>query len=222
MAHHRCMDDGEKKDAMMGLEHDEGHKAKEEDVLCECGKCVAPCAEEGIQLYPLRDVKDSQWMKQVVREHLVCVRQSPVAGLGVFATVDLKAKSRLAYYRGECMTDTEIKKRYGKNAAVCAYTLHLPFARDVKKGAYKRINIDALIPSRSNWTRFVNSCSGIRTAKGTCMQPNCQFTTNGILMTRRHIKAGDELFVSYGTGYTASLRAMSQARNAAEGGKEKK
>jgi len=190
--------------------------AKSKDTDKDMDTCRCDAIKEGadspLPKFPVRNVKDSQLMSRVLTEHMVCIRKSEVAGMGVFATTDLKCGMRLAYYRGEMMTATELGKRYGSGAQAFLYTLEGEGANDVREKY--RTMIDGLVPARSNWARFVNSCSGQRNPLTKArLQPNCVFTTNAIIKTRRRIFAGEELFVSYGTEYTKWLRTLQKQNN---------
>lgn len=105
------------------------------------------------------------------------------AGKGVFAVVDLPAKRVLGWYRGVLLTQAQFDALYGP--APPTYVL------DVGRGKY----VDAVDTAHRNWTAMVND------ARGTGRRPNCVFTAAGSVKTTRPIKAGEELFISYGAGY---------------------
>lgn len=105
------------------------------------------------------------------------------AGNGVFAVVALPAKRVLGWYRGVLLTQAQFDALYG--------TAHPTYVLEVGTGKF----VDAVDPAHRNWTAMVND------ARGTGRRPNCVFTAAGSLKTTRPIKAGEELFISYGAGY---------------------
>ena len=128
-----------------------------------------------------------------VEDNVIEIRPSniPNAGNGVFAKQDIKSGDMLGYYRGEALTDDQFNKRF-KDKEYGAYVL------TVKNGT---INVDAEKRGH-NWVSRVN------TPRGTTMKTNIWWDDNGRVFAKRNIKAGEELFVSYGAAY---LRGFDRA-----------
>jgi len=124
--------------------------------------------------------------EKYVEENLIEIRPSniPNSGNGVFAKQDIKSGNMLGYYRGEALNADQFSRRF-KDKEYAAYVLA------VKNG---KINVDAE-KKGYNWVSRVN------TPRGTTMKTNIQWNDNGRVFAKRNIKAGEELFVSYGSAY---------------------
>lgn len=125
-----------------------------------------------------------------VEKSLIEMKESgvPGAGTGVFAKKDIPVNTDLGFYRGEHLTDTEFEKKFS-DAGLGTYVLTLDDPSDSKKKFY----VDGL--KRGNWTSRINS------PKGTLNKANIVFYTDGRVVSKRNIKAGEELFVGYGPKY---------------------
>ena len=121
-----------------------------------------------------------------VEDNFIEIRQStiPNAGNGVFAKQNINSGDMLGYYRGEALTPDQYNKRF-KDKLYAAYVL------PVQNGT---INVDAE-KNGYNWVSRVN------TPRGTNMKTNIYWDDNGHVYAKRNIKAGEELFVSYGAAY---------------------
>lgn len=112
----------------------------------------------------------------------------PGAGKGVFAKKDIPNNTDLGFYRGEHLTDKEFETKFS-NAGLGTYVLTLDEPSDNNKKFY----VDGL--KKGNWTSRINS------PKGTTNKANIVFYTDGRVVSKRNIKAGEELFVGYGPKY---------------------
>ena len=126
-----------------------------------------------------------------VEQNMVEVRESgiPGAGLGVFAKQPIASGRELGYYRGEILTSYEIYTRYVAQGYTTVYVLVVTDPTD----ANNVLNVDA--SEHYNWTSRINS------PKGANKKPNVYFHKDGRVFAKRNIKAGDELFISYGRTY---------------------
>jgi SET domain-containing protein len=128
--------------------------------------------------------------EKYVEKDLIEMRPSsiPGAGTGVFAKNDIPANTQLGYYRGEHLSAEEFENKF-RDAGLGTYVLTLEDPEDKTKNFY----VDGL--KKGNWTSRINS------PKGTLHKANIIFYTNGTVVSRRNIKAGEELFVGYGPKY---------------------
>lgn len=104
------------------------------------------------------------------------VRPSPVHGLGLFATQDIKAGVRLSDFKGTEMTLQEFKAKYGNDTRFC-YSM-------------RRINRIIDGKNEDNPSRYCNESS----------TPNVCLKRRG-LYTCSPVTAGDELLLSYPKTY---------------------
>ena len=135
-----------------------------------------------VKLYP--DFAETQ-DEIDIKNNYIEIRKSniPGAGNGVFAKKDIKAGTKLGIYRGERLTGKELDDRYAETGC-SIYVL----------GLEGGINVDAS-GKHYNWISHVNA------SKGTCKKPNIYWDTKGRVFAKRNIKAGDELYASYGADY---------------------
>lgn len=124
----------------------------------------------------------------------VKVKASAVAGAGqgVFATQDFKKNKKINIYVGENLDRDVLDARYGEGATPSPYAM---------EGAGDVEYIDAAC--RRGLASIINA------TKGTGKQANVRFgvdaNNNVAVYTRRRIKKGDELLVSYGPAYWKSM-----------------
>ena len=104
------------------------------------------------------------------------VQESPVNGLGLFATQDILTDVRLSDFKGTEMTFREFKEKYGKDTRYC-YIM-------------KRINRIIDGKGVDNPSHYCNESA----------TPNVCLKKKG-LYTCSPVKAGDELFLSYPRNY---------------------
>lgn len=115
------------------------------------------------------------------------------AGLGLFASADLRKNTLLGKYAGEELTAAQTAARYGTDSKGCPavppqYVLLLPGQR----------YIDASDPSRGNALRYINHAPA--------KQANCRYTEAGNVRTTKAVKAGSELLANYNRGHSRFLR----------------
>jgi len=99
----------------------------------------------------------------------------PGAGFGVFANRDFPAKKLIGCYVGRACVDKDEAVKNGD------------YALEVCTGA---CTIDGAVCG--NWTAYINDQERCH---------NVRFNENGEIWTRRAIKSGEELFMSYGPSY---------------------
>ena len=121
------------------------------------------------------------------------VKNSAIHGKGVFATRTLRPPLVLAKYAGEVLTAAQLNERYPP-------PLHPAYVLQVGSRF-----IDS---SRcgGNWTRFIND------SHGTTLKNNCRFNKAGNIELTRKVEEGEELLVSYGAGFWASMRAEEESK----------
>ena len=109
------------------------------------------------------------------------MRPSPVHGTGLFAKVDIPRNEIIAdYTRAEPLTREAFLSRY-------------PSGRASHVAKVGNIYYDA-----RNLKRIVGGALN-RHSKG---RNNCRLSGGGKVVTRRSIRAGEELFMAYGRGYS--------------------
>jgi hypothetical protein len=128
--------------------------------------------------------------EQYVKKEVIEMRPSsvPGAGTGVFAKKDIATNTDLGFYRGEHLTDKQFEKKFA-DIGLGTYVLTLDEPSDPKRKFY----VDGL--KKGNWTSRINS------PKGTTNKVNIVFYADGRVISKRNIKAGEELFVGYGPKY---------------------
>ena len=143
--------------------------------------------ESEMRLFP--DFPKTANEKYVERE-MIEMKPSgiPGAGTGVFAKKDIPVNTDLGFYRGQHLTDEEFQTKFS-DAGLGTYVLTLDEPSDSNKKFY----VDGL--KKGNWTSRINS------PKGTANKVNIVFYTDGRVVSKRNIKAGEELFVGYGPKY---------------------
>lgn len=104
------------------------------------------------------------------------VRESPIHGMGLFATENIPAKTRLSIYDGEEMTLKEFRIRYGND------TRHTYSMR--------RINKIIVGKGRDNPSHWCNESK----------EPNVCMMKRG-LYTLRDVVKGEEMTLKYPLGY---------------------
>jgi SET domain-containing protein len=112
----------------------------------------------------------------------IVVKQSsiPGAGKGVFATRDIEQGVTIGEYTGELVNMSEIRE-------------HGKYAWSLRNGQA----VDAVDPEKSNWLRYINDH---RTEEGNNLAIY-EHDNKVYYQTKRPIKKGSELFVSYGENY---------------------
>jgi SET domain-containing protein len=129
-------------------------------------------------------------LEKNVESNIIEIRKSsiPNSGNGVFAKQDIPAATELGYYRGEGLDLDEFNKRHGAKG-IGNYVLTLTDSSYPNNTVY----VDG--EHKGNWTSRMNS------PRGTDKRPNVAFYDDGRVVAKRNIKAGEELFVGYGSRY---------------------
>ena len=104
------------------------------------------------------------------------IKESPIHGLGVFATERLTPNMKLAEYTGDRYTLKEFKAKYGKNISYCYVA--------------RRANYILCAKEKRNIITFVNES----------ITPNT-YIKRKILYPLRVIEKGEELFLRYADDY---------------------
>ena len=116
------------------------------------------------------------------------VRESPIQGLGAFATRHIPAGTRLVEYAGERLTPAESEARYPDEPGVRHHTFLFAFDYEADDGTWVDVVVDASV--HGNAARFLNhSCD-----------PNCDVVVDGgrlWIETVRDVAAGEELAYDY-------------------------
>ena len=114
------------------------------------------------------------------------------AGQGVFATQDFKKNKKINIYVGENLDQDVLDARYGEGSTASPYAM---------KGAGDVEYIDAAC--RRGLASLINA------TKGTNKKANVRFgvdsKNNVAVYTKRRIKKGDELLISYGSQYWKNM-----------------
>jgi len=125
------------------------------------------------------------------KSEYVVVKKSPTHGRGVFAKVDIKKGTRIADYKGDEMTMSEFKSKYGDDTR---YTYSLGVMPRFKVGAQKKII------SGKNKPYLTQNLSHYMNEKDT---PNVEYKNRGVF-AKKDLKAGEELFLRYPKNYPRS------------------
>lgn len=118
----------------------------------------------------------------------------PGAGKGLFTKRDIKKGERFVEYLGEVITEAELDRRAENDIYGYAFFI------SKKKCIDAYYQPDAL-------ARYANDAKGIVRIKG--IKNNCCYTIwkqRGWIQAERNIKAGEEIFVSYGAEYWKDIR----------------
>ena len=125
----------------------------------------------------------------------LAIKQSAIAGSGkgLFTMVEIPKNTRIAQYTGQVKTDAE----YGEKES--GYGISIPGGKVID--AYS---------TQHGIARYANDCRSANIKKGECKGSNARFSsstrdgkTSVWLTSTKRIKAGGEIFVSYGRGYWA-------------------
>ncbi len=110
------------------------------------------------------------------------LKDSPIDGLGIFATIDIPAGTNLGKYEGKYMRHTEFKPIYGNDITYCYF----------KRRTWEYI----VAKDERNWITYVNDGVHNQSIKkvNVCLKDWCCFTT-------QPIKAGEEILLDYGRYY---------------------
>lgn len=118
----------------------------------------------------------------------------PNAGKGLFTKRDIKKGERIVEYLGEVITEAELDRRAEND--IYGYAFYIS----------KRKCIDAYYTPEA-YARYANDAKGLVRIKG--VTNNCCYEVwknRGWISAEKDIKAGSELFVSYGAEYWRDIR----------------
>ena len=120
--------------------------------------------------------------------------QIPGAGKGLFTKRDFKKGERILEYLGEIITDAECDIRAEKDQY--GYIFYIS-----KKKCVDAYNTPEAL------ARYANDAKGLTKVKG--LNNNCCYAiykNSGWIKAEKNIKAGAEIFVSYGAEYWRDIR----------------
>ena len=118
----------------------------------------------------------------------------PNAGKGLFVKRDVKKGERIVEYLGEIITEKELDKRAEKD--IYGYAFYINRNRC----------IDAYYTPEA-LARYANDASGLVKVKGLSNNACYEIWKNrGWITAEKDIKAGSEIFVSYGKEYWKDMR----------------
>lgn len=118
----------------------------------------------------------------------------PGAGKGLFTKVPFKKGERIIEYLGEIITEAQLDKRAENDIFGYAFFVS------------KRKCIDAYYVPEA-LARYANDAKGLTRVEG--LKNNCSYAiwkNRGWIEAERDIKAGEEIFVSYGAEYWKDIR----------------
>lgn len=118
----------------------------------------------------------------------------PGSGKGLFTKRDIKKGERIIEYLGEIVTEVELDRRAEND--IYGYAFYIS----------KRKCIDAYY-TPDELARYANDAKGLTKIKG--ITNNCCYVVyknSGWIKAEKNIKAGAELFVSYGAEYWRDIR----------------
>ena len=135
---------------------------------------------------------------EVVDPALLFVKEStlPNCGKGLFTKVDIKKGSLIVEYKGEKITWAEGLKRNENHAFQSPYLFYIT-AKNCIDAEY---TLDAL-------ARYANDAKGHTKVKG--LTNNAEYAVIKrvpYIMATKNIKAGEEIFVSYGDDYWKAMK----------------
>lgn len=156
-----------------------------------CDRCTAPRKAGGRCTRRTCKVGPMCWQHTRLLAGLAVKKSGlPGAGDGLYAHRAFPARSFVSKYTGERLTPAEVNARYPGDA-VAPYVLQVGRNRFVDARA-----------TNSGPARYANDCRAPDRRARRCQGNNTQFRRNGDLATMsRPVRAGDELFVSYGREY---------------------
>lgn len=118
----------------------------------------------------------------------------PKAGKGLFTKRDIKKGERIVEYLGEIITEAELDRRAEND--IYGYAFYIS----------KKKCIDAYYTPEA-LARYANDAKGIVRIEG--IKNNCCYEiwkNRGWIKAEKNIKAGEEIFVSYGAEYWKDIR----------------
>ncbi|MCW3084349.1 MAG: hypothetical protein JWP12_1715 [Bacteroidetes bacterium] len=118
----------------------------------------------------------------------------PNSGKGLFTKRDVKKGERIVEYLGEVITEAELDIRAEKD--IYGYAFYIS----------KKKCVDAYY-TPDELARYANDAKGITRIPG--LNNNCSYEiwkNRGWIKAEKNIKAGDEIFVSYGHEYWRDIK----------------
>jgi uncharacterized protein len=137
-------------------------------------------------------------LSQVEKYLRVKKSQIPGAGKGLFTSVNITKGTRIAEYKGKKRKWIDAKHEDGYNG----YLMRVS----------RSIVIDAL-PAVHTVGRYANDARGFARIKG--ITNNSEYVSEGnrcFIEATKHIKAGEEIFVSYGKEYWDLMRKIQKKK----------
>jgi SET domain-containing protein len=136
---------------------------------------------------------------EVVDPAFLFVKEStlPNCGKGLFTKVDIKKNMLIVEYQGEKITWAEGLKRNENHAFQSPYLFYI----SPKNCIDAEYTLDAL-------ARYANDAKGHTKVKG--LNNNAEYAVIKrvpFIMATKNIKAGEEIFVSYGEDYWKAMKA---------------
>jgi hypothetical protein len=122
----------------------------------------------------------------------------PEAGKGLFTRIDIARGTRIVEYKGILKPWAKVKHLDGYNG----YLMRVN----------RNVAIDAL-PAVSTFGRYANDAQGFGRIRG--LSNNSEYVTDGLscyIEAKRKIKAGEEIFVSYGKEYWGLMRKIKKEK----------
>jgi uncharacterized protein len=127
-------------------------------------------------------------------DFIVKKSQIPGSGKGLYTKRNIKKGERFIEYLGEVITEKELDKRAEKDIYGYAFFVS------------KKKCIDAFYTSEA-LARFANDAKGLTRVEGLKNNSCYEIWKNrGWIKAERNIKAGEEIFVSYGTEYWRDIK----------------
>lgn len=123
----------------------------------------------------------------------------PGAGKGLFAQVDIAKGARIVEYKGKKRKWIDVKHEDGHNG----YLMRVS----------RSIVIDAL-PATRTFGRYANDAKGFARIEG--LKNNAEYVSEGLrcfIEAKKNIRAGEEIFVSYGKEYWDLMRKIHKKKS---------
>lgn len=134
----------------------------------------------------------------------------PKAGKGLFTTIPIKKGEVVCEYEGERITWAEATRRNDKDKG--GYVFYLT----------KKNCVDAY-DAVDTFGRYANDAAGLSRVKGTRNNSIYEIRKNKVyIVATKNIKAGSEIFVSYGKQYWKVMKEELELREKEEKKKKKK
>ena len=132
--------------------------------------------------------------KYMSKDLLVKRSTLKAAGKGLFTRKDIKKGERIVEYLGEIVTEAELDRRAEND--IYGYAFYIS----------KKKCVDAYY-TPEEFARYANDAKGLTKVKG-LRNNSCYdvYKNSGWIKAEKDIKAGEEIFVSYGAEYWKDIR----------------